>query len=373
MNTRRNWIVIGLVVLVAAFFLARYMLRPSVVVAESTRGTATLNITGTVTVIPVAESLIISPYGGRIVSSKLNVGAEFPAGFVVASVNPEQVAFQLKQAEGDLAVLIKAVEDGLPAQTEAAGLERELAQAEALLREGAMAPMEVERVRTKRDISLANIRKQRAETDAALSRLRVTVEDLRERLEKHNLKMPFDGAIVSVLAHTGDQIGENTVVAKVVSREYFVKAEVNQDAVGAIRHGSRAHVRLFAFGDQLFTGVVERLLPVSDPISQRYGLYLKLENAPERLQSGLTGEVTIQAGHRENAVLVPRRALVGDKLYVVKDGALEVRSVRVGYLSLTKAEILEGLAPGERVVIEGQEHLRRGESVRIGRIAPFQP
>jgi hypothetical protein len=71
--------------------------------------------------------------------------------------------------------------------------------------------------------------------------------------------------------------------------------------------------------------------------------------------------------------VVPRRALVGNYLYVVKNGRVEIRKVKVGYTWLTGAEVIEGVEVGEDLVLENQDTLHDGERVRIERVPTAPP
>ena len=61
---------------------------------------------------------------------------------------------------------------------------------------------------------------------------------------------------------------------------------------------------------------------------------------------------------------MPRRALRGTQLFVVNRGRVEVRSVELGYVSLTMAEVTSGVKPGELVIVDGLEEFRDRQSVR---------
>lgn len=82
------------------------------------------------------------------------------------------------------------------------------------------------------------------------------------------------------------------------------------------------------------------------------------------LKPGLTGEVSIIIAKRANAVIVPRRALVGEYVYVAEGGRLMLRKVVKGYEGLNEVEIVSGLQAGEQVVVEQQDRYREGERVR---------
>ena len=90
--------------------------------------------------------------------------------------------------------------------------------------------------------------------------------------------------------------------------------------------------------------------------------------APEKLIPGITGEVTITVGERHANAIIPRRALINESVYVVRNGKVELRPVTKGYVWLTGAEILSGLEPGEQVIVEDLESFRAGDSVRVEEI-----
>ena len=55
----------------------------------------------------------------------------------------------------------------------------------------------------------------------------------------------------------------------------------------------------------------------------------------------------------------------GTNVCVVKNGRVEVRTVKLGYISLNKVEVAAGLAPGEHVIVENVRDFRDGQFVRI--------
>lgn len=89
-----------------------------------------------------------------------------------------------------------------------------------------------------------------------------------------------------------------------------------------------------------------------------------MELALDKLVPGLTGEVSIIVGQRDAAAIIPRRALRGNEVFVVAGGRVELRSVKVGYIALNMAEITEGLAEGEQVIVEELDLYRPGMRVR---------
>jgi membrane fusion protein (multidrug efflux system) len=83
-------------------------------------------------------------------------------------------------------------------------------------------------------------------------------------------------------------------------------------------------------------------------------------------------DLTLQL--RDNAIVIPEPALMsnGDafSVFVVDDqGLAQLRAIEVGYRLAGRAEVLKGIGPGEKVVVEGVQKLRPGAAVKL---APAQ-
>jgi multidrug efflux pump subunit AcrA (membrane-fusion protein) len=124
----------------------------------------------------------------------------------------------------------------------------------------------------------------------------------------------------------------------------------------------KAAVRLYSFADQDFTATVDQILPTAN--NQRYTVTLTIDKAPPNLMSGMTGEMNIIAGKRENALIIPSRAVLAERVLVVKNGVVKPRPVKIGFRNLERAEILDGLKEGEEVVVADQDLFKPGQRVR---------
>jgi len=89
-----------------------------------------------------------------------------------------------------------------------------------------------------------------------------------------------------------------------------------------------------------------------------------MENPPDNLMAGMTGEMNIITGTHENVLLVPTRALLVDQALIVKRAIVRPRTVKVGFRTLDFAEATTGVTEGDHVVLSDQDKLRPGEPVR---------
>jgi RND family efflux transporter MFP subunit len=128
--------------------------------------------------------------------------------------------------------------------------------------------------------------------------------------------------------------------------------------------GMEAIVQVYAFRTRQFRAKVSAIQPAADPETQRYTIVLELDNPPDNLMAGMTGEMNIITGTHENVLIVPTRALLVDQALIVKGGVVRGRTVKVGFRTLDFTEAISGLSLGDHVVVSDQDRLRPGRAVR---------
>ena len=76
-------------------------------------------------------------------------------------------------------------------------------------------------------------------------------------------------------------------------------------------------------------------------------------------------EAFVVIARHENALIVPRSAVVDRKVLVIEGSSAVLRPVEIGFTSIHEVEIVAGLKEGERVVVENLDDLRSGTRVRV--------
>jgi len=144
-----------------------------------------------------------------------------------------------------------------------------------------------------------------------------------------------------------------------------IEAKISEENFSGLKIGQKATLRFLSYGVAQYTGRVEKILPAADPLTQRYMVHLSAEIDPKLLVPGITGEVNIIVDARDEAIVIPRRALLGRNVFVVKDGRVQIRTVEVGFTSLKSVEILRGVDQGELVIVEDLDRFRAGDRVSL--------
>ncbi len=129
--------------------------------------------------------------------------------------------------------------------------------------------------------------------------------------------------------------------------------------------------RISAYPDRDFSGKVSAINPAVDPNSRVFILEARFPNPGNALRPGMfaTARVVLPGG--ENAVFVPRTAVLRDKttdsnlIYVVDNGQVRMRVVLVGEASGDSVRIQSGLSGNESVVTDKQGQLFDGANVQV--------
>lgn len=225
------------------------------------------------------------------------------------------------------------------------------------------------------------------------------VRDAREAVSHREAEMsnyeilsPATGLVERVLIRKGEYNQDSGKPGMVVAKGLWFDAYFDQSDFQLVKEGMKAEVRLESYPGRVFEAEVRKVIPVvsfneggpeiSRPLRPRgsgapewaatFKAELTMLDLSEELPvaMGMTGFARIKAARE--GVSIPRAALVSVSagsglVYLVEgDDKWTAREVKVGMLNDTEVEILEGLAPGERVMTAGHWMLREGDEISVG-------
>jgi HlyD family secretion protein len=204
-----------------------------------------------------------------------------------------------------------------------------------------------------------------ARAELAVDQALLAREEARADLAAAQLYAPFDGIIMDVTGTVGEQVNKNTSVFLLADmHEPLLRFWIAESDMSSVAVGYPVNVVFGALPDDTFTGEIVDIDPVLVTVEGTSAVQawarVELEGRDIDIFSGMTADVEIIAGESRNALLVPVEALreMGSGQYAVfvvgSDGELEMRSVAVGLMDYTSAEILDGLEEGDIVRVGGE-------------------
>lgn len=359
-------VLVAIMALVAAGYLAgERWLRETVEVAAVERGRAVDVVPGVIEVSAGHRAEVRTERAGRVTASHVEVGQRVGEGDVLVRLDTADLDGEIER----LRIELEAEEDlttiGSPLRYELMEAEEEVERLRQRLEEGRQSRRELV-LEERRVLRLSEeIRREAIRENRRLAVLRNELADLERQRERMTVRSPVDGDVVEVYAFPGDVLSARGAVVRVLSADRVVEASISEEDFAGVREGQAATVRFLGYGTRTFDARVSRVLPAGDPETQRYTVHLDVDMEGVPLAPGLTGETSILVGERADVLIVPRRALWGREVFVVREGRAYRREVEPGFVSLNLVEIRSGLEEGDQVVVENIDRLRDGDRVRF--------
>jgi len=188
----------------------------------------------------------------------------------------------------------------------------------------------------------------------------------------------FAGRIGLRRVSLGSLVGPNTVITTLDDTDTIkVDFDLPEVYLSRLTPGLTVQARSAAWPDQEFTGLVSSIDTRVDPVSRTIRVRSVVPNPDGQLRPGMFMTVTLLNESIE-AMMIPERALIPERsaqyvLVVDENQRVERREVIIGRRRPGEVEILSGLSNGERVIVDGTQKARDGQTVRILSADKTQP
>ena len=363
-------------------------------IAEVTKGTLVRDAAVTGRVVAAVSPTLYAPMPGTV-ALKIRAGDQVKKGDELAVIDSPELESELKRERSTLAQIeaqlgsarIQTDKTRLQAKREAdeaaialTAAAREVQANERAFQQGVIA--EVELLRSRDALESARVRDKNAKSLAGLSgqsagfdlktaqqqheRQKLAIAELERRVSELHVKAPVDGVIGTLAVADRAVVPANTPLMTVVDLSQLeVELEIPETYAEDLGLGMKAEVKI---GSGNAVGTLSALSPevVKNNVLARVRFG---EQQPAGLRQSQRVSARILIEERADVLMLPRGPFLeahgGRAVYVVKDGVATKRTIRVGVSSVGQVEILEGLEPGERVVIAGSADFENAETVRI--------
>ncbi len=185
---------------------------------------------------------------------------------------------------------------------------------------------------------------------------------------------PFDGIVGIRQVNVGDYLKDGADIVNLEDIDaIFVDFRLPERFQAKVKPGQTAMLDMDALPGRKYSAKIQAIDPLIDANGRSVGVRGCIDNRQLQLRPGMFARVNAVFGVRENARVVPEEAIVpqGGKQFVIKvvsgDNPKVLVSqrieVKVGLRSPGKVEVLDGLEPGDTVVVAGQQRLQRDGTV----------
>ncbi len=375
-SSKTRLIVIGVATLLiggGAFGAYRYQQAaaavPSEPVVEVTRGRLTETASASGKVEPHVQVEVKSRGSGQVIEVLVKEGDQVKPGQLLVRLDPTDATRNLSEA--------KVSRDRVRAEVAAA--EASLAVADLEQKNNAITQSVAEKsvelglgssdaARTaghSTAVAAANLKLRRAQLSSAGQNLKVAelaVQDAELRLKETSIYAPIAGTVLDVGVEIGTLVssaltnvgGGSAVMTLADLADLRITGSIDQAEIGRVKKGQPVEIRVDAYPDRVFKGVVERVSPLGTETSSVVTFAVEIQvvdSSASLLRSGMSADVEIITSEQKDVTLLPLIAVrSAGKRRFVRLVSGEERTIVTGATDGTNIAVLKGLAPGDRVL-----------------------
>lgn len=256
----------------------------------------------------------------------------------------------------------------------------EAAEAAAAVREAERLVAEAERLVAHQAIAATELGSRTAALDLARASAEsadASAREQREIVSRHALPAPFAGVVAAKLAEAGEWVARGTPVLWLVATDRVrLDLHVPQERYRQIDGDAQVHVFADALADTPLPARIGARVPVTDPGARTFLLRLLVDDPEGRLLPGTSARAEISLARADaRAVAISRDALLRQPdgshgIYVVDDeGERPIARRHVVRILHDQGDRIavtgDGVAPGDRVVVRGNEGLADGQPIEL--------
>jgi HlyD family secretion protein len=290
----------------------------------------------------------------------------------------------------------------LQAEATLRNAEADYDRSEKLYRAGVTSKAELDRALAQRDTARALVEAARQSSsmtdvgprpeeiraaDAQVGQMKAALDYAETQLAATEIKAPVSGTVLQRIVERGEMVSPSSfggdsgtrtsVVALADLSDLQIELDISQTDFARLQMGQRAEIIPEAFSNLKYTGFIAEIAPEANRAKATVQVKVKVDNPDSQLRPEMNARVnflgnskpsTVQSAPR---VLVPKAAVVrkdgSDFVFVIKGNKVEQRSIRLGNESGEFYYVFEGLGGGESLATAGNDKLRDGDRVKVGR------
>ncbi len=348
---------------------------------------------------PINKVQVTPQVQGRVAAVKVEVGDQVTAGQKLVQLDKEDLQIQVDQAQANVEVaqanLDKVQAD--PQEEKLAQLKAQVEQAEAnyeqakknyqrqqklfekdVISEQQLEASESQYIAAKSGYQSAKenlkmVKKGATEEQiksikAQVKQAKVGLRSAQSRLAKTEVEAPIAGIVSQVNVEAGEVAAQQPVVSLLQLEQMKIMTYVSERHINQLEQGEQVKITFSAL-EETYQGWINTISPEADPRKGKFLVEVVVDNSDRELKSGMYGAVKFQTAVREDKVVLPRTAVLTtadkDYVYLVEDGQAVYQEVTTDVSNEQQVVITEGIKPGDKVIVDGNEQVSRQDKVKV--------
>ena len=216
-----------------------------------------------------------------------------------------------------------------------------------------------------------------AEFDANRTQMETAKADLENaelQLSRCTITAPMHGIIRKIDAKVGLQLAVGDPLAEILEIDRL-KAVVGipESEVAAVRGLTTVDINLQALGNRVVAGTVHFLSSSPETVARLFRLELAIDNADGEILPGMFFRADVVKNTVPDAVVVPFYSVISRNneqyVFIEKDGVAYKKAVKLGIMEKWLVQVTEGLAAGDRLLVEGHRDVEDKQKIKVVKAA----
>lgn len=334
-------------------------------IAVVTRGTVQSWISLTGTLRPIRESRVGAKVAGRVAKVLVDEGDAVSEGDALLVLDQRDFLLAKNQAEHSR----QAAEANLnAARINSANASREFERLRGLRTSNAVSQQKFDAASDAHEAAQAAV----TLAEASFAVARDALEIAEYNLSESTVRSPIPGHIASRNVNVGELVSPVSpvpcfyLVDDTVCRAEAHLPDTEQSSVSM---SQEVRITVDGVADRVFAGAITYMGETIDPASRTLTIRATLPNPEGILRPGALARIKILSQERQDVVTAPIRCVVkrngASTAFVINSGFAAARQIKVGLAGEADVEVVEGLSPGDVVVVDGTESLEDGMAVEV--------
>ncbi len=323
-----------------------------VAVAAVERGSIEENVTAQGKLEPREYVDVGAQVSGQLKKIYVELGDYVHKGDLLAEIDPQIYDARVQSDTASLQNLNAQIAQQV---AEIRLAELQFGRSEKLLATRAISQDAYDNARTTLDVARA---RKRA-LEAQVAQVQSSLDGNKANLGFTKIYAPMDGTVVAQSAREGQTLNANMsapVLLQLANLDLMtVRAQVAEADIMNIKPGMEVYFTTLGSQGRKWQGEVRQVLPTPDIVNEvvLYNVLVDVDNKDRQLMSSMSTQMFFVLGRAENVPLVPVAALrrKDGEGYVVRLPGGEEKDVQIGLRNRSVAEVKEGLAVGDRVIV----------------------
>lgn len=178
---------------------------------------------------------------------------------------------------------------------------------------------------------------------------RVRAGDSLVQLDESILRSKIEGT-VTLVAYKEDELvmPQMTVVTVTNLDHLYLEVSLEQQAILRVQHGQKVFVSFESLRNEKYEGLVTSVYPRENQFIVR----IEIKKWPTGVLPGMTADVAILVGQKENVLMIPLQSIVAGKVARIRDGKKDRLPVKLGVIDGEWGEVLsDNISQSDDLVI----------------------